>query len=261
MTISKLNAYCLERLHHYQQLRAGKTIVNTPYYINLLPLALFQQLSTIDIPPESLRQVKDTYKDISFGYAYKQGKGTPEEIEEGIEQLTDTFNLNLDTATPQGILNYMAIAGLGIDCSGLVYELLRYSFEQPGLESAFNESLNWRDKTKMAASSAGCFIFEDTATTEIAPKDLQPLDLVLIYNSNRECVHIALVVEIEGRLHLVQSTPALPFSGVNVTPITVTENGIDWGFTLAIGTLWQELMAGGRLKLRRLAVLEKIQNN
>ena len=89
-------------LRHYLNLQLGDKQITCPYFISK----------------------KATRWDLLFNYRL-QGKGSPAEIENLTKHIAQQSNFNLNQATSSQIRQFMRRKGIGVDCSGFTYHLLK----------------------------------------------------------------------------------------------------------------------------------------
>jgi len=248
--IKKLNKHVNDRINHYQNLVIyGKKIL-TPYYVNYIGIDFMRLLEKAEIDKEQIRKVKDMYKNREVSYGWYRGKGTPEELENAVVELSEKVNSNLQKATPKGIREFMKLYGLGVDCSGFVFNVLNHAFEKENKLDLFLNSLNWGDPEKKQVNYAGDHVFKEKASTKIKISDVQPLDLVC----SKE--HIAIMVEISKELFVAQSALDSKSSGVNLSKFS-PESNLPFNYLSTFGINWNELLKQGKIEFRRLKVLSK----
>ena len=146
-----------KRLEHYRQLKIGSVIVSTPYAINKWGAYLSTLLEKVDIDRQKVGQVQQLFKDKAVPYGWHRGKGTPEQLEDATLQLLEHFGYNPKHLSSAWVVSFMREVGLGIDCSGLIFNLLHYAYSQVGLEGDFLTSWPWTDATS-SGSHVGWYI-------------------------------------------------------------------------------------------------------
>ncbi len=146
----------------------------------------------------------------------------------------------------------MKLFGIGIDCSGFVYNVLKHALEQTGEFEKFNNSLQWKSE-KHNVDNAGVFVFKQPATDVIEPKDAQALDLVIIKKGKKH-THICLILEKEGQLKLAQSSIATNPAAVTVTDLEIANNKPIFHFEQTLGKDWAKMYKKDALTFRRLQI-------
>lgn len=96
--MKKLPEKVTELINHYFNLEVNGRRVKAPYHINV--------------------------KHVRAGLRSLVGKGTPQEIEEEVNIFAKLRNFNLKKASENEIRQFMQKEGIGIDCSGLVAQIL-----------------------------------------------------------------------------------------------------------------------------------------
>ncbi len=253
--LSKLNEHALDRIDDYLNLRVYKKKVRTSYYINNVGLYVVDGLmEKAQVPEEHAKKVHEMYKNKEAPFGWYRGKGSPEELESAVIEISKQLEFNLENANPEGIREFMKLYGLGVDCSGFVFHVLHFAFEKLERLEEFINSLAWAHDEKHQVSHAGVFVFAGHASTEIAQDEIQPLDLVLI-NLKGEYTHMALIVEKDSTLLLAQSNLDSKPSGVTLSEINITNGGLKFSYEPQIATDWNTYFDKGIIELRRLKVL------
>lgn len=251
--LSRLHSAAFARVNAYRHLKIGALSFSAPYFINTYGAALQELLIKAEIPKELRGRVHTLYKQRKTTFGWFRGKGTPEQLVDG------TITLLQQTATPTtifteyGVREFMKQYGLGVDCSGFVFHVLHDAFQSENMNDAFLNSLNWNQESH-DVDHAGAFTFASPTSFLVQPKEVRPLDLILIRNGSTYS-HIALIVEQESSLYIAQSSAMTNPTGVTLTPFSVTEDEPHFAVHEAIGTSWHNLYAEGVLEFRRLQVL------
>src|SRR5688572_1504276 len=129
--LDQLNTFVLEYIEKYQNLKIYDQKVSTPYYINNLePKVIKDLLKKAEISEDIIKKIHKMYKDREVPFGWYRGKGTPEQLEDAVMQISSQTHLNLVNATPYGIAEFMKLYGLGVDCSGFIYNTLYYALEK-----------------------------------------------------------------------------------------------------------------------------------
>lgn len=160
MDLQKLNDFALERISDYQNLKISNTKVVTPYYINNIGNQMKRLLEIAEVPEENAKKFSQLYKEKAIPFGWYRGKGSPEEFTEAVLEISQQVGINLGNAKTEGIVEFMKLYGLGIDCSGFVYQVLWYAFEKYGKLKEFTESLAWADKEKQTPDTHWCNTFK-----------------------------------------------------------------------------------------------------
>lgn len=244
----KLNDLALSYIERYQNLNIYNKKVNCTYFINQFGMSLVSELKNIGISKETIIKVNNLLKQKQVLYAWDRGKGTPKQIEQNAVKLSKKVNINLQNANKEGITNFLNLYGLGVDCSGFVFNTLNYTFKKVNKQKAFLNSLSFAGDDK-SASKAGVFVFNGEASRPIKPTKIKPLDILI----NKNNTHISLVVKKSGDLYLAQSN--LDSNGVNLSKINVTSNKVDINFKTTISKPYNILLKNGVIEFRRLKIL------
>lgn len=255
MDTSKLNLLSLQRIKDYREVDVFGTKVSTPYYINNIENYILQLMREEGVDEEKIRAIHKRYSNNEVNYGWHRGKGTPEEIREDIIELSQRFKFILQGANPESILEIMKFFGLGIDCSGFVYNVLEFAFDQVGEKERFIQSLDWADRDKIGVMKAGTFVFGENASIIIDKNDVGPLDLILFKGTTRKYTHIALVVEDKGKLYTAQSTITSYPTGVTISLITPKEEYDIFHYSPQTMASWNNLYEEGSIEFRRMKCL------
>jgi hypothetical protein len=256
--IIELNRYCWERVGEYQSLNICGQEVSTPYFINRIEEFFVQLMKNAGISHSKIIKVTTAYRERSVPYGWYKGKGTPQEITNSVREISEIVGLPLEGSSAESITDFMKLYGLGIDCSGFVYNTLDYAFRKQGYPNLLNELLDWEDPAKRSVYRAGTFTFASKASEVIKPQEVRPLDLVLLKLSDlRTYNHIALTLrdgDVEGEgLVVVQSSLNTP-TGVNITKMALNNGVPVFDYIPDFGKRWAELYECGRLEFRRLKI-------
>jgi hypothetical protein len=258
MEIKALNQYLLQRTYDYLKLPINGIEVQCPYFTNDIGMIFIKILKENNIDSEIVRNIKNQYQSQDIPFGIGSGKGTPEEIVAGFKHIADYYSKNTNNAVEDGIRNFMNVWGLGIDCSGLGYEVFKYAFQKIGEEDQFLKSLNWIDTENMRATRANCSVFDGKASRIIEPKEVRGTDFILIKDTfGGYPGHNAYIVEEDGILKIAQSTPSLRSSGVNLDKFSINQDGLPkFELDIVLGTPWEELYERKLLEFRRLTILD-----
>lgn len=249
--LTKINASAHEYIKRYQHLRIFDQYVNTPYYINNPGMFVFtKMLAGLELSDEHKKKFFDTYKNREVPFGWYRGKGTPEQLEEAVLKISEQVGIGLSNATSYGIEEFMKLYGLGVDCSGFVFNTLSHAFTQSNLEKEFMASLGWGNPDKQGVNYAGAFVFASGEISVISPAEIRPLDLVLIKES-REYSHIGLIVEDERKLYLAQSNLDSIPNGVSLSEVEIQDSAPYFHFKPQIATDWNTYIERGVLEFRR----------
>jgi hypothetical protein len=258
MKIRELNNKLRDSIDEYLNMNvAGKTF-SCPYFLNHFQFVLHELLKKAVIPKEKEAQIHEMYKNREVAYGWYRGKGTPKEIRDAITKLAKIDKLNLETITPEGLRNFMQLYGIGIDCSGFAYNILRITLSKFNYFDKLKNSLNWQDPSEKRVSKANVATFTGNASYNIKPREIRPLDLILI-NKNEQWTHIAVITRnLDDNLQVAQSANTVNPTGVSLYPMEIVDNTPKFCFKPEIGETWEKRFRKGELEFRRLKCLEKV---
>ncbi len=249
--LDRANKHALDYISRYQNLRIYDQTVNTPYYINNLGIYVFTpMLELLDPTDENKKKFLDAYKNCEMPFGWYRGKGTPEQLEEAVLSVSEEVHISLKRATAFGVVEFMKLYGLGVDCSGFVFNTLLYTFEKLGISKEFMSSLNWANPEKQGVNYAGAFTFAGEMIPLIDPSELQPLDLILIKGS-RVYNHVAMVISQNDILQMAQSNLDSIPNGVSLSQIDIKDKGPFFHFEPQIATDWNTYVKKGVIEFRR----------
>ena len=247
-----------EILQKYQQMKIGQNVIVCPYFMNMAKRSVIHMLREVPISEAEIDSFSTMWKEGKTDYGRFQGKGNPEEIIKPAIEITDKMGLPIEKVKkPEVALEIMKHVGLGIDCSGLVFNLFLYAFNNEDVKKEFLESLDWQETDKMDASRAGAFVFAGKASDIVKPDQLKPMDLVLIRNSSGKYIHIAIVLS--GRqngFEVVQSSLLTTPTGINISSFKIVDGSPEFEYKPSLGKNWEELYRIGKLEFRRLNILK-----
>jgi len=291
--LNQLNQHILKRINDYQTLKIAGQVVSTPFYINNIGNFYKQLLQNAGAPEDLAKKVNQAYKNREVPFGWYRGKGTPEQIAQATEEIAQKIGFSLKGASAEGITEFMKLYGLGIDCSGFIYNILSYALDQVGKLPDFQSSLNWSDPEKQDVDHAGTLAFAGDASQKISSDKLQSLDLLLIKeqtgyfkkgevppewrnepttksspkaSTERNRVpprglgvgiysHLGLLVERSGTLYLAQSSIGTTPTGVTLNKIVVKDKTPCFKFKTTVGRDWNSLFSNDRLEFRRLSCI------
>jgi hypothetical protein len=135
------------------------------------------------------------------------GKGTAEQINQALIQSAKKENLDLSTKTSAEITRFMIEQGIGIDCSGFVYNVLNEYFKKtkhitldeiifrfPGIMGSVENLLFRNNRVRRCSAEV---LTSDLNTIKISKvKDIQPGDMIRLTHPNWAGKHIAIIVEV-----------------------------------------------------------------
>lgn len=257
-----LNNFAWERVRQYQGLKIANFEVSTPFFSNDVALQFKQTMLKVGLSAEEIRRVFTVYNNNGISFGWYRGKGTPEQIAFAAEKIAKEWGLDLRrAATPEVIIEFMKAAGLGIDCSGFVYQTLKYAFDKTNNFELLAKTLNWKSCCDVGNEYlANIESFTGSASCVVNPVDIRPIDIIAIQDSLRQSYsHMALILEKDGKWMVAQSVIGQIPTGVHVHPFVINNNVPSFGFRPNLTERWGELYEEGRLEFRRLNIDIKTQ--
>ena len=201
-----LKQHILQRIDDYSNLNIGGKKIVAPYYIANYQMSLIAALKEAGVTDEMIGGLKENTADHSLHYAYFSGKGTPQQIVTAVEHLAEYYEVDLSQSSESWIRNFMLFCGIGVDCSGFVYEIFRYGFEEQGHVDEFNNSLSWAQPVVIKPTRAGTFIFGGESSEIVEPGEVRDMDHILFYSEDGVTEHIGIVIESDEQYYMVHST-------------------------------------------------------
>lgn len=248
-----LNRWSWKIVDRYLNIKVGDNRLVCPYFNNWIEGYFLELMRKVKVDEIKIDELHQLYVDRGVDYGWFRGKGTPEQIEESIIALAEEKGWNVFDAKEQGIVEFMRMFGLGIDCSGLVYNVLNFALQSVGLTGRLDEVLDYKNKKKTGVYRAGAFSFAGKASEIIAPKEVNSCDVICVKNKKGLYNHVALVLKRKGKMFVVQSvTMTADYPGVNVNGFEVIEGMPVFDFKPLLGDPWEKLYEDGRLEFRRL---------
>ncbi len=255
-SLADLNREAVDCTLKYIAIEVGSLKVRTPYYTNDSLLQLRTLLAANGATDDLQRKLAMGVKERITDFAWFRGKGTPEQIAQVVPDLLNRSGIVGTQMSAYGIEEVMKAHGLGVDCSGFVYNVLAATLRKFNLEDRFINSLQWKDD-QHDVYHAGSFSFCGSASRVITPQSVRPLDLITI-TDGVEVLHVAIVVRSGDSLLVAQSSLVTNPSGVTLGLLVVGEVGVRFDLALSMGNQWEELLRRGRLAIRRLVCLESL---
>lgn len=238
-----------KRIDDYIHIPIGDKLIRAPYFINWFHTALSNLAWKAKLPDEHLTKLLELYEQREIEYGWYLGKGTPEEIRDAA--LTQLHRSEYDPHVMQAeaIVEFMKLIGLGVDCSGFVFNVFYYAFEKLGIADKYISSLDWPDRKKTGPTYAGVKVFLGEASSPIDFHELQAGDILEINGW-----HMAIIVEREKQLYIAQSNFNCIPTGINLSKLDIKGAKPDFEFFSTLGYAWNELWAKGSIKFRRLRI-------
>ena len=143
-------------------------------------------------------------------YSNYAGKGSPEQIRTALLSAAKKKPFDLTARGPEEITAFMIHEGIGIDCSGFVYNVLdtylratrdssldRLILRYPGILGGIERLLLSRDRVRRSSAAT---LTSDLNTTIIEKvKDIQLADMMRLTHSYWKGKHIAIIVDIHKK--------------------------------------------------------------
>lgn len=173
---------------------AGK-IINVPYSITKEGMAQYA------IGDDSSGGQTDKYA--NYG-----GKGTPEQIRNIVIQTAEKDKFDLQKAKPEEIIDFMIEHGIGVDCSGFVYNVLNLYLKKTKNKSLDTLILRYKGiagilerfllQYNRVRRSSAATLTNDLNTVKIeAIKDIRPGDMIRLTHTDWKGKHIAIIVDVD----------------------------------------------------------------
>lgn len=244
--LPELNRNAFEVVDHYKNLEILGFKVPTPYFNARLhvgrAISIMRELSVGE------KVIDEFYKRWNSKHGHGAGKGSPAEIEERVKRLIEDMYPKVDAISPLGIHQLMTLNGIGIDCSGLVVNVLRGAFELSGLIDIFNKPSYWGGQRPDTMKMGTEFLRKNSE--EIGFQEVGRLDLVFTPG------HVGIVLLNKQTLTIVQSTAfAFPTPGIHHSSLKKDGDEPVFSFKPTFGRSWLELYKDGDLSFRRLKLL------
>jgi hypothetical protein len=257
--IEFLNRFALERVHQYLNLPIGNFKIRTPFFSNDIVVWFRDLMEEAGLSKGEVSKVLALYNEKKIPFGWYRGKGTPDQIASAAIEIARLWGLDLSNArNPETVVEFMKAAGLGVDCSGFVYQTLKYAFDQCGYGASFIESLNWNCPDDFRNEyRAKVEVFTGSASKTISPVNVRPLDIITIKSrDSNKYSHIALILGDEGNLVIAHSVIGQVPTGVHISEFKLEGSLPRFGFTPNLTEKWEELCESGRLEFRKLNLLD-----
>ncbi len=176
-------------------------------------------------------------------------------LKKSLIKLSSSYEFDLKkNSIKDNIRDYMLFFGLGIDCSGLVYNVLDFAFREAGLDGILENHLKCRNNSKRGVYRAGAFVFASSSIKIINPGEARELDLILKKSKkNNKYTHVALILRRQKDLFVCQSTLQLAPVGLHIDKLVVEENNFHIDGQYILSDEWNNLYKDKRLEFRRLS--------
>lgn len=261
MTLLEINKKVLQNCLEYTQLDISGVQVVCPYAMNIVEDEFLGLMKEADSPEETLKRVHELYKANNANYGWYRGKGTAKEIINSCIGIATKRGFSLKNATPEGVRIFMNFVGLGVDCSGYVYNVLKKTFGTLGLEKELNDSLNWADREKTGAYKASVDIFSGDSSEVVSDiLSIRPLDLVLYKSPQGGYSHCAMIVRNEKELFVTHSTLTAVPNGVRLDKLNIKNGKLELDCNTVLGKTFEQRFDEGLIEFRRLKILNKLDD-
>jgi hypothetical protein len=250
----RLNELALEYAQRYQNLPIGAEKVSAPFYSNDIGLLYGNVMLEAGIDISEIDAVFKRFNNNAVPYGWYRGKATPDQLVEATYGIAQEWDLDICNAPRDIVTEFMKSAGLGIDCSGFVFNTLSYAYDALGMKDKFLDSLSWIGGERNAFK-AGVFSFAGKSKV-VNHKEAEPLDVIVLRSVRTDrFAHVALILEKGGVLTVAQSTIGRIPTGVCLTGANLSGELPDFGYKPNLSKeTWEEQYAIGKLEIRRLNI-------
>lgn len=248
MQQTEINKYLKERIQDYLNLNIYGVTLPALYHINYVENQIKSFLSEIGVEKSKIEEFHKRFKNKETEYGWGLGKSSPEELEQNTTELLDLYELNQEELSEEGVENIMRLHGIGIDCSGFVYQVLKYTFEELGQMEEFKQSLAWEDRDESATNADVELL--SRSSFEINLYELQPADLVIIQTEENN--HCGIIFRQEEQLKLAQVSLFIDNAQVSISSLNIEDGRPLFNFKKNVGTDWISMFESGDLKFKRL---------
>jgi hypothetical protein len=256
MSRDELERRAWEAFESYLSLTVGPLRVACPYFLNRAEAEFRRILAELGAEKALQDGLREAVDSGAVAYGELRGKGTPEAIANAVLRLLDRLGIPRGSVSRGGLLDLMRFHGLGVDCSGLVFNVLCAALPDTRSREAFIGSLSWGNSRRRDANRAWTGVFAGKASRRILPEEARPLDLVLIQRAGR-WDHVAIVLGDRSGLWIGHSTLCQSPAGVHRFPFFARDARPSFAFQPDLGEAWEEKWEQGLLEMRRLVFLER----
>lgn len=134
--MDSLNAHALQQVYAYQNLDFYGKKVNTPYFRNIYAKNM-------------LTKVTSAITTSAIGYGKGKGKLLPQELRAATLMAAQRENLDLEKCSAAKIQNLMKLWGLGVDCSGFIYNVLSLNLKLGVFKTGVAEFVHYSSDAKI----------------------------------------------------------------------------------------------------------------
>ena len=145
------------------------------------------------------------------------GKGTPQQIKQLVLEAAKEESFDFKNATEEKVVNFMIDHGIGVDCSGFVYNILDHYLKAtkkisldtiilryPGIAGKIERLL--LQKNRIRRSSAATLTSDLNTVKIVKVKDMKPGDMLRLTHSDWKGKHIAIIIEVNKNYILYAMT-------------------------------------------------------
>lgn len=246
--MEELNKQAWDEVNKYLRLRVGSWEVVTPYYTNDAGRVFGRVLREAGIGDEIKKKILTIFYSKKFPYGWYGGKGSASEIEDAVRKIAEARGVDVSTFSKDGVISFMQLCGLGVDCSGFVFQVLKPLVGEEKLISTLSFKSDEKNSFRVQAVSFG-----EGQTEHVLPTGLQPLDLILFKGSDRRTYdHVAIVLMRDGQWWVAQSTSTSIPAGVGISRLQINGGLPHFSFVPSRNHYWNQLYTEGRIEFRRL---------
>lgn len=206
------------------------------------------------------------YKETMYFQSFsKGGKLTPDEIEDKIIKTAIANQISPDELNPDQLKEFLLFYGIGIDCSGFVYQFLKQAYQTLGGKNFEEKIVNEDGKTGITKIGAKQLLLDNNSYPVENIKSIKPADFV-IEHSPYSSSHSVVIANITGSvLNCIHATNEIQNSGVHPFDIRITNpfgsiSEQNWEENLADGTSYDKYIQRSPLKryVRRLKIIDNL---
>jgi hypothetical protein len=193
----------IDLVHQFANVKVGEKVINTPFWMN-------------DDP-----DLKDTPYFFSVPGG---GKYTPEEVQSFTEEALARTGFNINIADDLAIRNFMKTNGIGVDCSGLVYQICRRVYESLGGIDFGNKVVGANNMRGITKTSAYDLTSPKNSIQINKVNEIKPGDIIRGLDGKHALVVIGMLTRSYLGAHSSDGVAAL---GVSTFTINITDEEKD----------------------------------
>jgi hypothetical protein len=239
--------HALEVARSYESLCINNVVVRVPYFINSMTAGI-KEIIISEVDDHALqRRIFDSLKSEAFVYGANGGKANPKEIIKKLELAVEDLGISHETISATGYLEIMKLYGLGVDCSGFVYNIIRIAAENTGLLSNLNILFS-QNGVSSDPRKVSCDVLAKVLCNPCDFKDLCAGDLIFL-SSKSTYTHVGILLQEHegGALKFWQSSLMTDPVGVTGSNFQIINGNPVFHFSKTMGTDWDQLFKLGRL--------------